>query len=152
GIDPRALTGALEQLDRDRAMYLDCHKLAVWHHPLSSEHEDRIKDHGFMERLAVAGFRLSLHGHIHKAQTLPFQYDHAAGGRKIDVISAGTFGAPVNEWVPGHPLQYNLLQLQGRRLTVKTRRREELEGAWKPDARWSRGPGEDPRSRYEIEL
>ena len=152
GIDPRALTAALEQLDRDRAAHGDCHKIAVLHHPLSSEHEDRIKDHGFMERLAVAGFRLTLHGHIHKAQTLPFHYDHTAGGRKIDVIAAGTFGAPVNEWVPGHPLQYNLLRLEGRRLTVETRRREELEGAWKPDARWLRGAGKDPLPRYEIEL
>lgn len=152
GIDPRALTAALEQLDRDRATHSDCHKIAVLHHPLSSEYEDRIKDHGFMERLAVAGFRLTLHGHIHKAQALPFHYDHTAGGRKIDVIAAGTFGAPVNEWVPGHPLQYNLLRLEGRRLTVETRRREELEGAWKPDARWLRGAGKDPLPRYEIEL
>ena len=152
GVDPRALTAALAQLDRDRATHRDCHKIAVLHHPLSSEYEDRIKDHGFMERLAVAGFRLTLHGHIHKAQTLPFHYDHTAGGRKIDVIAAGTFGAPVNEWVPGHPLQYNLLRLEGRRLTVETRRREELEGAWKPDARWLRGAGKDPLPRYEIDL
>jgi len=49
-------------------------------------------------------------------------------------------------------LQYNLLKLDGDTLTIETRRREELNGAWKPDARWTQGTGKDPLPRYEIKL
>ncbi len=72
----------------------------------------------------------------------------SSNGRKLDRICAGTFGAPVREWVPGYPLQYNLLKIEDNQLTVYTRRREELNGAWKPDARWLQGAGQDPLSYY----
>lgn len=75
-----------------------------------------------------------------------------AGGRRIDLVCAGTFGAPVREWVPGYPLQYQLLRFEGDSLTVETRRREEREGAWKPDARWTTGAGKDPVPRYTVRL
>ena len=45
--------------------------------------------------------------------------------RKLDIIYAGTFGAPVREWVPGYPRQYNLLKIEDNQLKVYTRRREE---------------------------
>lgn len=150
-IHSRALTNALTQIRRNHA-YRDCLKIAVWHHPLNSPFEDRIDDPGFMERLAQSGFRFALHGHIHKAETSLYRYDFSASGRKLDIICAGTFGAPVREWVPGYPLQYNLLKFEDDKLTVHTRRREELNGAWKPDARWTQGAGKDPLPRYEIQL
>ena len=109
-----------------------------------------ITDHGFMKQLAKAGFRFALHGHIHKAETSFYSYDLTADGRKLNIICAGTFGAPIREWVPGYPLQYNLLKLEGNQLTVQTRRREELNGAWKPDARWLQGAGQNPLPYYEI--
>lgn len=146
-----ALGNALNQI-RQSQIYKDCFKVAVWHHPLTSSYEDRITDHGFMEQLAKAGFRLALHGHIHQAENNLYRYDLIAGGRKIDVISAGTFGAPTKELVPGYPWQYNLLKLEGNKMTVITRRREIPNGAWKPDARWLQGAGKDPLSRYEIEI
>ncbi len=151
-IHPIALSNALEQIDENYTTYEKCLKIAVWHHPLDSAFPDRITDHGFMEQLAVAGFRLFLHGHIHKAETSLYRYDLSTNGRKLDRICAGTFGAPVREWVPGYPLQYNLLQLKGNKLTVFTRRREELNGAWKPDARWLQGAGQNPLHYYEIQL
>lgn len=151
GIHPRALTNALTKIRRTQT-YRDCLKIAVWHHPLNSSFEDRIKDPGFMERLAQSGFRFALHGHIHKAESSLYRYDLSTTGRKLDVICAGTFGAPVREWVPGYPLQYNLLKLEGNKLTVQTRRREELNGAWKPDARWLQGAGKNPLPYYEIPL
>jgi hypothetical protein len=151
GINAQSLSHALDQLEHTREMASNCLKVAVWHHPLSSPYEDRIKDHGFLERLVGAGFQLGLHGHVHKAQAL--HYDHALNNKRMmHIVCAGTFGAPVDQWVPGHPLQYNLLRLQGRSLTVETRRREELEGAWKPDARWAQNSGKDPLPRYHIEL
>ena len=76
----------------------------------------------------------------------------STNGRKLDRICAGTFGAPVREWVPGYPLQYNLLKIEDNQLSVYTRRREELNGAWKPDARWLQGAGKAPLDYYAIAL
>lgn len=149
GIHPRAISNALRTI-RQNPNYQNCLKIAVWHHPLNSPYEDRIKDTGFMERLAQAGFRFALHGHIHKAENSLYRYDLNPTGRKLDIICAGTFGAPIREWVPGYPLQYNLLKLETNKLTVQTRRREELNGAWKPDARWLMGTGQNPLPYYEI--
>ncbi|BAY24291.1 hypothetical protein NIES2100_40860 [Calothrix sp. NIES-2100] len=150
-INMNALSNALSEIRRNPE-YRNCIKIAVWHHPLDSAWEDRIKDQGFIEQLAVSGFRFFLHGHIHKAETSQYRYDLTANGRKLDRICAGTFGAPVREWVPGYPLQYNLLKFAGDKLTVNTRRREELNGAWKPDARWLMGAGQNPLPYYEIPL
>ncbi len=147
-----ALSNALEKINENYTTYEKCLKIAVWHHPLDRAFADRITDQGFMEQLAVAGFRLFLHGHIHKAETSLYRYDLGSDGRKLDRICAGTFGAPVREWVSGYPLQYNLLKLEDKTMTVCTRRREELNGAWKPDARWTQGAGKDPLPRYEIQL
>jgi hypothetical protein len=73
-------------------------------------------------------------------------------GRKLDQICAGTFGAPTQELNTGIPWQYNLLKFQDNQLTVYTRRREEKNGAWKPDARWVQGAGKTSSDRYEIQL
>jgi 3',5'-cyclic AMP phosphodiesterase CpdA len=150
-INMGALTNALTQIRRNPD-YKNCLKIAVWHHPLDSAYSDRITDQGFLEQLAVNGFRFFLHGHIHKAETSLFRYDMSTNGRKLDRICAGTFGAPVREWVPGYPLQYNLLKFEDNQLSVYTRRREELNGAWKPDARWLQGAGKTPLDYYAIAL
>lgn len=149
GIHAGALSRALTQI-RNTPIFADSCKVAVWHHPLSGAAEDRITDLGFLEQLAQSGFQLGLHGHIHRADHSLFQYDHAVSGRRIDLVSAGTFGAPVREWVPGYPLQYNLLKLSSDKVVVETRCREQLNGAWRPDARWRQGAGLDPLPRYEI--
>jgi hypothetical protein len=39
-----------------------------------------------------------------------------------------------------------------KQIIVETRRREEVNGAWKPDARWTQGPDRDPLPRYSIKL
>lgn len=146
-----ALGRALRRIQQEPG-YVDTVKLAVFHHPVDSPDADRLRDTGFVERLAQAGFRLALHGHIHRPQTGLFRYDMAAGGRQLDFLGAGTFGAPTKEWVPGFPLQYQLLEFSGANLRVHTRRREALNGAWKPDARWSQGPGQNPLPYYDVAL
>src|SRR5262249_31269431 len=73
-IHPDPLTHALDRIRREPA-YASYLKLAVWHHPVHSAFEDRIKDTGFLGRLANAGFRLGLHGHIHKTDSALFRYD-----------------------------------------------------------------------------
>ncbi|BAZ28206.1 hypothetical protein NIES4074_06370 [Cylindrospermum sp. NIES-4074] len=150
-INMDALSNALTDIRR-HPEYKNCMKIAVWHHPLDSAWDDRIKDKGFMEQLAVAGFRLFLHGHIHKAETSLYRYDMSKEGRKCDRICAGTFGAPTKELIPAYPWQYNLLQFESDKLTVRTRRREEENGAWKPDARWGQGAGKSSLDSYSIEL
>jgi hypothetical protein len=147
-----AVDGVLERIRKDPTLERCRTKMAIWHHPVQSTQDDRIRDHGFLERLAVAGFRVALHGHIHKAENSLYRYDQAAGGRQLTCIAAGTFGAPAHAWVPGYPLQYQLLKLEDTKLTVETRRREEPGGAWRADARWSRGPGQDPLPRYNVAL
>jgi len=135
-------------------LFGQCLKIAIWHHPVSSSGDDRITDHGFLQRLAQSGFFLGLHGHIHKADTGLYRYDsnRSLSGRKIEIISAGTFGAPIRQWTPGYPLQYNLIRLDEDRLVVETRARTEPNGAWRPDAIWTQGPGQDPLPRYDITL
>ncbi|NEQ79012.1 MAG: hypothetical protein F6K26_01715, partial [Moorea sp. SIO2I5] len=146
-----ALSNALTEIRRNPD-YGNCLKIAVWHHALNSAGSDRITDQGFMEQLAQAGFRFFLHGHIHKAETSLFRYDVSPSGRKLDQIGAGTFGAPTRELIPGYPWQYNLLKIKDNQLTVYTRRREEENGAWKPDSRWTQGRGEGALDYYFIEL
>ncbi|WP_299493128.1 HEAT repeat domain-containing protein, partial [Acaryochloris sp. IP29b_bin.137] len=147
-----ALSNALTELRQSSHRYDNSLKIAVWHHPLNSPGEDRIKEHGFLEQLAVAGFRYFLHGHVHQAKNNLYRYDMSPKGRKLDGIVAGTFGAPTRELIPGYPWQYNLLTIDSNQLTVRTRRREEVNGSWKPDARWSQGPGQSPLDFYTLEL
>lgn len=152
GIKNEALSNALDQIRRNPGVYEQCRKFAVWHHPLNSPGDDRITDTGFMQRLAQSGFRIALHGHIHKAENSLYRYDRSVDGRKIESICAGTFGAPARDWVPGHPLQYNLLRLNEKKLIVESRCRRKPNGAWMPDAIWTQVPGKDPLPRYEIDL
>ncbi len=152
-INIEALSNALTEIRLNKE-YNNWLKIAVWHHPLNSNSEDRIKDHGFMEQLAKAGFRLALHGHIHQADNSLYRYDRSVGGRKIEVISAGTFGANTRELFPGYPWQYQILQLENEnsKLTVYTRKREKANGAWKPDGRWTTGDEMTTSAYYEVPL
>ncbi len=122
-------------------------KFAVCHHPIAGS--EMMKNVEFMEQLAVHGFQIVIHGHIHEAIEGYHKYDDSRG---IHIIGAGTFGAPVKEKVSGIPLQYNLLKLDPNTssITVETRKKEKPDGAWSADARW--GEKNDPKPRYLIEL
>lgn len=150
-INMDALSNALKEINRNPD-YSRCHKFAVWHHPLDSASNDRIKDRSFLDQLVVSGFCIFMHGHVHKAEMSPYHYDIRTNGRRIHRICTGTFGASTRDLVPGYPWQYNVLQIRCDQVTVTTRRREEENGVWKPDARWSQGAGEDPSPRYTVPL
>jgi 3',5'-cyclic AMP phosphodiesterase CpdA len=147
-IHPEALAKALLKLGPPTPEQL---RIAVFHHPIHSGEESRIKDAAFLQQLAAKGFRVVLHGHVHKEDAELYRYDRSEGGRRLEIVAAGTFGAPMDEWVHGYPLQYNLLRVAPDQITVETRKREEINGAWSPDARWRQGPGADPLPRYFIE-
>ncbi|MEH2178471.1 metallophosphoesterase [Nostoc sp.] len=144
-IHPNAIANALDQILTGN--YDDWLKIAVWHHPVNSS--ESMKNVAFLEQLAVNGFQLGIHGHIHEAKDENFQYDT---GRGLRIIAAGTFGTPAKEQVTGIPLQYNLLTLapESGMLTVETRKKEKIDGAWSADARW--GDKNNPVPRYTIEL
>ncbi|MCP4345373.1 MAG: hypothetical protein GY795_07585 [Desulfobacterales bacterium] len=139
-----ALVFALNKLQDDK--YNDWFKFAVWHHPVMGR---EMMNDDFLQLLAIYGFQICMHGHIHEAVEGCYRYDQE---RNIHFIGAGTFGAPSDEQVAGIPLQYNLLKLnpQSRTLTVETRKKERPDGAWSADARW--GDKNNPKPRYTIKL
>ena len=145
GIHSNAIANAVDQILSEN--YDDWLKIAVWHHPVNGS--ESMKNPAFLEQLAVHGFQLGIHGHIHEAKDENFQYDTKRGLR---IIAAGTFGAPTHEQVTGIPLQYNLLTLDPEtgELTVETRKKEKADGAWSADARW--GDKNNPIPRYPIQL
>jgi UDP-2,3-diacylglucosamine pyrophosphatase LpxH len=150
-INNNALAKALEEI-RQNNLYNKCLvKIAVWHHPIHSPYQDRIKEDAFLDRLAVNNFCLFIHGHVHKAETKEFLYDFNSNGRKLHQICAGTFGAPTKELNTGIPWQYNLLRFQDNGVRVDTRKRESEYGAWEGDYRWRHGKNET-KSYYEIKL
>lgn len=144
GIHMPALTKALDLLQDGK--YNGWLKVAVWHHPVTGK---EMMNDEFMQLLAVHGFQIGLHGHIHEASQGFYHYDDR---RKIHIIGAGTFGAPVHEQVTGIPLQYNLLTFDPKTgvMTVNTRKKEKTDGAWSADARW--GDKNDPKSWYRFKV
>jgi len=150
-INNTALTNALNEIRRNNT-YRNCPlKIAVWHHPINSPFEDRIKDSDFLQRLAVNDFNLFLHGHVHKAENDEFRYDLNVDGRKLHRICAGTFGAPTKELNTGIPWQYNLLKIESDKVIVHTRKREAENGAWEGDFRWRYGKNKT-KDYYEIDI
>ena len=139
-----ALTQALDRLQDGK--YDGWLKVAVWHHPVTGK---EMMNDGFMQLLAVHGFQVCLHGHIHEAIEGFHKYDDRRGVR---IIGAGTFGAPAREQVTGIPLQYNLLTFdpQTGEMTVQTRKKEKPNGAWSADARW--GDKNDPKPLYRFQV
>lgn len=144
GINMEALSHALDHLQNEK--YDGWLKIAVWHHPVTGK---EMMNDEFLQLLAVHGFQICMHGHIHESQEGFYKYDSKRG---LHIIGAGTFGASAKEQVPGIPLQYNLLTLDPETniITVETRKKEKPDGAWKADARW--GDANNPVPRYTIEL
>ncbi|MCP4701263.1 MAG: metallophosphoesterase, partial [Gammaproteobacteria bacterium] len=145
GINADALARALDRLLDG---YDDWLKIAVWHHPVSGP--QTMKNVDFLQQLAVHGFQICMHGHVHEAAEGFYKYD---SGRGMHIVGAGTFGAPADEQVTGIPLQYNLLifNTETNSLTVETRKKEKPEGAWAADARWG-DRKRNPKPNYTIAL
>ncbi len=132
--------------------YQKCNKLAVWHHPPAELTSEAGLDGAVLEQLAQAGFRLILHGHIHRADNALFRYYRQSSVGGLEILTAGTFGAPTHELVSGYPFQYQVLEFRGDILTVHTRKRENVAGGWVADHRWQQAPGQSPLSSYQIAL
>ena len=90
-----------------------------------------------MERLAAAGFRFILHGSVHRADNYSYHYDYSIDGKQIDIIGAGVFGISQKKQLFNYPWQYNLLKIEENKVTIETRKIDEVNGVWIPDARWN---------------
>lgn len=143
-INMQALARALDRLHEKN--YDGWLKIAVWHHPVTGK---QMMNDEFLQLLAVHGFQVCLHGHLHEAVDGFHKYDDRRG---IRIVGAGTFGAPAKEQVIGVPLQYNLLSFEPRtgEITVHTRKKEKPDGAWSADARW--GDRNNPKSWYRFRV
>lgn len=143
-INMDALGKALREVSR--GTYDGWLKVAVWHHPVAGPEAMNTE---FLEQLAVAGFEVALHGHIHEAISNYYTYDPKRGLR---IIGGGTFGAPTHEQVTSIPLQYNLIEFEPRKaaMTVRSRKKEKVNGAWSADARW--GSKESPVAFHKFAL
>lgn len=121
-------------------------KIAVWHHPVSGY--SAIEDKDFLQTLAIEGYQVCFHGHIHEATNERYKYDD---GHNINIVGAGTFGAVKEDCGAGIPLQYNYVEIdiQNEKLKVHTRKRENENGAWMADARWG-DKGSEPKAFYFI--
>jgi GTPase SAR1 family protein/predicted phosphodiesterase/RNase P subunit RPR2 len=139
-----ALTRALDRLQEKS--YDGWLKIAVWHYPVTGQ---EMMNDEFMQLLAIHGFQVCLHGHIHEAIEGFHKYDYRRG---IRIVGAGTFGAPTREQVAGIPMQYNLLTFDPQKgvMTVQTRKKEKPNGAWSADARW--GDKNDPKPWYRFQV
>jgi hypothetical protein len=151
GLHEEAFADAVAHVMEDRT-YRDCTKLAVWHHPPSELSTEAGLDGALLQQLAQAGFQLVLHGHIHRADNALFRYYRQSPMGGLEILTAGTFGAPTKELVKGYPFQYQVLAFRSADLTVHTRKREDVAGGWVADHRWQQGPGQSPLSHYQIEL
>lgn len=129
-------------------------KIAVWHHPVHGAGDDRITDTQFLDQLSRAGFRLGLHGHVHKIDL--FHYPHAlAENRKFDILGAGSLSASGRDLRSGYPFQYQMLHVpmpnERQIVRVHTRCREPDRGAFRRDYRWPAGTDVTlARSYHEI--
>lgn len=151
GLNAPAFSRAISKiLEEDQ--YNSCTKLVLWHHPPDELSSEGGLDGGVLQQLAQAGFRLVGHGHIHRADNPSFRYYRGRSGDSLEILTAGTFGAPTKELVPGYPFQYQVLEFAGDVLTVHTRKREDVSGGWSPDHRWYQSATESPRSSYVIQL
>jgi small GTP-binding protein len=127
-------------------------RLAVWHHPITGN--EKIQDTAFVERMLQADVRVCLHGHVHEDRAEMVNYLHPE--RRLHVMGAGSFGAPMHHRPESVPRLYNVLEVQRdlRRLRVHTRAMPKQGGAWGAWAVWpgdNERPG-DKRAYYEVTL
>ncbi|WP_224242391.1 metallophosphoesterase [Hyalangium gracile] len=123
-------------------------RLAVWHHPITGN--EKIQADAFMSRLLQADVRVCLHGHVHEERVDLINPLHPE--RRIQVVGAGSFGAPTHHRPESVPRLYNLLEIPRdlRSLRVHTRCQRRQGGAWEGWAVWpSSQPGEK-RAWYEV--
>jgi hypothetical protein len=125
-------------------------RLFVMHHPITGN--EKIIDDAFLERLQQSDFRLCLHGHVHENRAELFGYIHPT--RRMYVVGAGSFGAPVNARPESTPRHYNVLEVarDHSKIRVHTRALKKAGGAWEGWAIWPSQTSNTKSIYYDIIL
>nr|WP_227027784.1 metallophosphoesterase [Corallococcus soli] len=125
-------------------------RMAVWHHPISGN--EKMVEDAFVSRLHQSEVKVCLHGHVHEDRADLLNYLHPC--RRLHVIGAGSFGAHAHERPASTPNLYNLIEVQRDlgRLTVHTRSRSQIGGAWTGWAKWPGATPRDKRTYYDVTL
>jgi len=127
-INPGAWAKSLQIV---RENYDDWTKIAVWHHPVYSDEEARIKETGPVDTLVHDGFRILLHGHVHKDEPSIFPYGRGTAARSLWLVPAGSFGAQSKDLPSAYPWHYNLIRIGDNRVKIFGRMRQKLHAPWK---------------------
>ena len=135
-VNVNALQKAYEELHGYGDEFREYLKITVCHHPVTGR--DKMKNTAFLKQLSDEGFKLFMHGHVHKADAQRF----CSLQKGIHTIGAGTFGVPSEGLQTATPWQYNfiLYDQENRTITVNTRKRTDLEGSWEPHHLWGNEP------------
>ena len=154
GIHPDALNKTIEKAAKDE--YSDWLKIVIWHHPVKQKdapdtevNKTWIRDDGFMERLAVAGFSMVLHGHAHASGAWKFPVNTGKKKYELHVVGVGTVDAEEKKTKPGKFWQYNIIKITGTKVTVECRKRMDPRGISWPDKNWL---DEADKPIYEFDL
>ena len=123
-------------------------RLAVLHHPITGN--EKIQADAFLGRLQQADVRVCLHGHVHEDRAELVNYLHAQ--RRVHVVGAGSFGAPMPQRPESVPRLFNLLEVERdlSRIRVHTRAQRKQGGAWEGWAMWHGEKPGDRRAYYEF--
>jgi small GTP-binding protein len=153
GLHPGALTRSLrkadEQLSGQGAEQSATLRVAVWHHPLAGT--GAMADNAFLEQLQQADVRLVLHGHVHEERAEVIGYQRA---NELNVVGAGSFGAPSVSRPESTPQLYNLLEVarDHSSIRVHTRAKRKVGGAWSGWAVWTGDEADARKTSYTISL
>jgi predicted MPP superfamily phosphohydrolase len=95
--------------------------IAVWHHAAAGDR--KIADTEATKRLADAGFRIVLHGDVHRERDNALHYLDDA--HRIYVVGSGSFGAGAKDRPESTPRSYSLLRVARDLKTVEVERRHQ---------------------------
>lgn len=159
GLSPGAISRALDMGDRQIRQARDhgdipgdarILRFAVFHHPITGN--EKMVDEGFVEQFRKNDIRAVFHGHVHEERVAID--GHLSPFRQLQIVGAGSFGAPGAHRPESVPRLYNLITVSRelQRMRVDTRCLRKPTGAWEAFAVW---PGERPgekRAYYEVDL
>ena len=145
---PEALLAALEKADDEaNSVGVDLLRIGVWHHAITTDPGgDRLKNPEVLrEHLQKHGFKLGLHGDVHKPENHLIGYPFPQ--TSLHIVGAGSFSSPDSGMAHATPRLYNLLLFKddGSAMRVHTRAQETVDGGW--DA-WAKWPGRDSDGKY----
>ena len=100
-------------------------KIAFWHHSLESSEFgiDHLNRSEVLPLLIDRGYVVGLHGHQHKSSIVSFAY-HLDPKRVMPIISCGSLCADPHAIPPGYRRQYNTIEVDEKKCTVKIHVRE----------------------------